>query len=66
MKIILNGKETEVAEGVTISQLLEERKIVPQMIACEVNSEIVRRREYAQTMVRPGDRVEILQMIGGG
>ena len=66
MKIILNGKETEVPEGATISRLLEERNIIPQTVACELNSEIVRRREYAQTTVRQGDRVEILQMIGGG
>lgn len=66
MQIILNGKETKVKDHSTLQELLEEMEIKPQMIASELNSKIIRRSEYATTQIHPGDRLEILQMIGGG
>ena len=66
IRVLLNGKETEVDERVTLLELLEEMKIIPQMVACELNSKIVKRSELARTHISEGDQVEILQMIGGG
>ena len=65
-KIVLNGKETEIAENITLSKLLENLKISPQMVACEINAKIIRRAQYPQTPISEGDKIEILQMIGGG
>ena len=66
MKITLNGKETEIAQSTTLSKLLGDLKITPQMVACEINSKIIRRTEYPRTRISEGDQIEILQMIGGG
>src|SRR5438034_886646 len=66
VKIILNGKETEVEGSKTLLDLLEERKITPQMVACEINSQLIRRKEFSKAEIHDGDRIEILQMIGGG
>ena len=66
MKIVLNGKETEIAESTTLSNLLGDMKVTPQMVACEINSKIVRRAEYPKTLISEGDQIEVLQMIGGG
>ena len=66
MLIKLNGKETEVRDNVTLNSLLDNMKINPQMVACEVNEQIVRSAKYPDTKLSPGDRVEILQMICGG
>ena len=66
IRIILNGKGSEVEEGILISELLTQMKIEPLKVACEVNQRIVKRAEYSKTLVAPGDEIEILQMIGGG
>ncbi|OGR84026.1 MAG: thiamine biosynthesis protein ThiS [Elusimicrobia bacterium RIFCSPLOWO2_01_FULL_64_13] len=66
MNVTLNGKASELREGLTLLELLEELKLEPRLVACEINETIVKRSEYPRTNVREGDRVEILQMIGGG
>lgn len=66
MKITLNGKETDVTDRITISDLLTQMKISPQTVACELNLKIVKRSEYASIKISDGDQLEILQMIGGG
>ena len=66
VKIVLNGKEAEVAGDLTLAKLLLDMKIEPQMVACEMNRKIVKRGEYSKTAITEGDEIEILQMIGGG
>ena len=66
IKITLNGKPAEVEAGLTVRSLLEGMKIVPEMVACELNEMIVRRKDFSGTQIAEGDRIEILQMIGGG
>ena len=66
IKIILNGKEAEIEPGTSLSKLLERMKIIPEMVACEMNQRIIKRNEVAKTILSEGDEIEILQMIGGG
>ncbi len=66
MKIILNGKEKEVADSTTLQLLLQAMQLHPEMVACELNLNIIKRNKYGSTQLGEGDCVEILQMIGGG
>jgi sulfur carrier protein len=66
MKIVVNGRELEVREGVTIGELLRELKVLDQTVAIAVNSEIVKRDQWEKYRLREGDRVEALQFVGGG
>ncbi len=66
MKLKVNGEEREVREGATLLALLEDLRLTPGRLACEVNAEIVRRAAYGATPLKSGDAVEIVQMIGGG
>lgn len=66
VKIIINGKEKIVSEDTTIARLLEELNIKPKGIAVELNLEIVPKSSYGETTLKDGDRVEIVQMVGGG
>lgn len=66
MRIVLNGKETLIKDDLSIQSLLEEMKIKPQLVACELNLKIVKRGEFPTIKISEGDRIEILQMIGGG
>jgi thiamine biosynthesis protein ThiS len=66
MKILLNGKETEIRESLSLQQLLMQMGVPLELIACEVNLKIIKRNQYALTLIQEGDQIEVLQMIGGG
>jgi sulfur carrier protein len=66
MKIHFNGESHEVADAITIAQLLERHGLAIRRVAVEVNREIVPRSRHAEHRLLPGDRVEIVHAIGGG
>jgi thiamine biosynthesis protein ThiS len=65
MKIFLNGKETETSKK-NISGLLSELGIKTEGAAVEVNLQIVRKKDYEGFALKEGDRVEIVNFVGGG
>ena len=66
MQIVVNGATREVAEGLTIARLLEELKIAPKHVAVEVNLELVPRGRHGERVLSPGDRLEVVTLVGGG
>ncbi len=56
----------EVAEGLTIEQLLAQLGVRREYTAVAVNREIAARAGYATTVLREGDRVEIVHPMAGG
>ncbi len=66
MQIILNGEATEIPDGSTALSLLEAQGWAGKRVAIEINLEIVPRSAQAETRLNPGDRVEIVQAVGGG
>ncbi len=66
MEVRLNGKNREVADGITISRLLDELALAPTRVAVQVNEHIVKRERYAEEELRPGDAIEILTFMSGG
>ncbi|ABI76780.1 thiamine biosynthesis protein ThiS [Hyphomonas neptunium ATCC 15444] len=70
MQITLNGAALEIAPGTTIAQLIHriagETGRDPRSVAVERNLEIVPKSEHAMTVLTEGDRLEIVQFVGGG
>lgn len=66
MKIVLNGESRDVAVGVTVADLVQNLGLTTGRVAAEVNGVIVRRADHAGVVLRAGDVVELVQMIGGG
>lgn len=66
MQIVLNGADTAAPEAATITQLIEQLGLTNKRIAIEINETIVPRSAHATTVLRSGDRVEIVHAIGGG
>ena len=62
----LNGQPAEAAEGITVSAFLESLGLPQKGVAVERNREIVPKSAYAATVLAPGDRIEIVQFVGGG
>ena len=65
MQVKINGKAEEISGG-TVLDLLQAKKIEPQMVAVEVNDTMVERDHLATTRLKDGDRVEFLFYMGGG
>ena len=66
MVITLNGDRFDIDEPLSVSALLEKLDIDPRRVAVEHNLEIVRRHRYPDVVVSEGDRVEIVNFVGGG
>jgi sulfur carrier protein len=67
MNLVVNGKETNIIEGLTVSQLLVEESVkMPNMVSVELNGRILRRTEFEQTILEDDDKVEFLYFMGGG
>ncbi|QJB54917.1 sulfur carrier protein ThiS [Pseudodesulfovibrio sp. zrk46] len=66
MVITVNGKETEVAEGLSVLGLLESKGIAPDTVVVELNRDIVTGENFGTTMINDGDHLEVLRFVGGG
>ncbi len=66
MWLLLNGERREVAEGVSLAQLIDTIGLAPERIAVELNQSVVRRAEWAATELNESDRIEIVHFVGGG
>lgn len=64
--ITLNGDPFEVAQPITVDALLATLEIDPRRVAVEHNLSIVRRHRYPEVVVNDGDRLEIVNFVGGG
>ena len=50
----------------TIMELLRSLDLDPARLAIERNRDIVPKREYDSTVLAEGDKLEIVQFVGGG
>lgn len=66
MQIILNGEVRDIEPGTTLSALVETLGGDPRGIAIERNLEIVPKSEHSTTLLEDGDRLEVVQFVGGG
>jgi sulfur carrier protein len=66
IEIVLNGERRTAPSGLDLASLLAHLKVDPSRVAVELNREIVRKPEWNRTTIRSGDRLEIVQFVGGG
>jgi sulfur carrier protein len=66
MRIVLNGEEREFDAPLTVAALLDRTGNGARRVAVEVNREIVPKSRHAERQLASGDRVEIVQALGGG
>lgn len=66
MRIVINGKQQELASPLTVSELLDQLGLDRRKVAVERNLEIVPRSVHDRTALADGDRLEIVSFVGGG
>ena len=67
MNLVINGKETNINEGLTVNQLLAQENVqMPDMVSVELNGQILKRTRFEETVLKDDDKVEFLYFMGGG
>lgn len=65
IEITVNGEPVRLDAGSNLERLIALRQPRPPF-AAEVNKRHIRRNEYAETALSPGDKIEIVTLVGGG
>lgn len=66
IKITVNGEDRDIPAKLSIKALIDELKIDSRKVAIERNLAIVPRSQYERTEVSEGDKIEIVNFVGGG
>lgn len=66
MQILVNGEPRDMQPGTTVSGLLQQLDMQSRLVAVERNGELIPRTRHAECELQPGDRVEIVTLVGGG
>ena len=67
MKITVSGEKKEVADGLTVSALIEQEQVeTPQYVTVSVNEEFIDSDAFDSHVLQEGDEVEFLYFMGGG
>ena len=66
MTVQINGESRRLEEGTTLAGLLSNLGLHAERVAVEVNLNIVEKERYAGSLLKEGDKVEIIGFVGGG
>jgi thiamine biosynthesis protein ThiS len=66
--LTVNGRPREVDAPIGLVDFLVANDIDPERVRVAVayNGEVLRREEYSQVILKNGDSLEIVRMVGGG
>ena len=64
--ILLNGRPEHAPAGASVRDLLQRLGASGPGVAVAVNEEVVRREDWGEARLSPGDRVEVIHAVGGG
>ena len=64
--ITVNGKQIRLTSEMSVADYLEENNYQLNRIAVEMNEEILPKYSYSETMLKDGDRLEVVTFVGGG
>jgi len=66
VSIQVNGESHQTSEGTTVTVLLGQLGLNRGRVAIEYNQQILPKDKWDETRVASGDRLEIVQFVGGG
>ncbi len=66
MKILLNGKEKKLASTINLKQMIEQFCQQSSRVIAEVNGQIVKSPQWEKIHLKDGDKIELVNFVGGG
>ena len=66
IEVKINGEKREIANKLSLTELLENLSLPTERLAIELNKEVIRKKQWNETFVAPNDVIEIIHFVGGG
>ena len=66
IQIYINGKKKTINISYSLIDILKEYSLENKLIAIEINQEVIPKSNYKGKKINQNDRIEILELIGGG
>ena len=66
IKITVNGKQITINLKYSLKNLIDKLKLPIKKVAIELNREIVNKKRISKIIFKSGDKIEIVNFIGGG
>lgn len=66
IQILVNGEPQRVAADATVVVLIAQLELAQERLAIELNLDILPRSRWQETVLREGDKLEIVHFVGGG
>ena len=66
MNIIVNAQEKQFDENITLTVLLKVLNLEGKVMAAAVNMDIIKQNNWDTHTLKEGDKLELLDFVGGG
>ena len=66
IQIFINGKKKNINSNYNLINIIEEYSLKNKLVAIEINQEVIPKSNYKTKKIKKNDRIEILELIGGG
>jgi len=66
MRVQINGDSREFDAELPLDELVKKLSLPAERIAIELNQEVIERKKWPATVIKDGDRLEIVHFVGGG
>lgn len=66
IEIQVNGQSRRIGQGASVAHLLDQLEVDRRTVVVELNRQILRRSELNDIGLESGDRIELVQFVGGG
>ena len=64
--ITVNGKKCELSNNSSLESLIKHLKLENELCAVEINKILIPFQERTNTIIKDGDEIEIVSIVGGG
>ena len=66
IQIYINGKKKNINSNCNLIDILKEYSLINKLVAVEINQEVIPKSRYKTFTINKNDKIEILELIGGG
>ena len=64
--LYLNGTKILFDNDMNLLTFLETQNLSQKQIAVAINGSVIQKKEYKKTIIREGDKIEVVHAVGGG
>lgn len=64
--MLINGEEKSLQQATTLEALLKQLGYRLELVAVELNGEIIKQTAFTSTTITDADKLEIVSFVGGG